>query len=69
MEKESFITRKEKDKMKYPLQKEIEKDVTESAQLINETLDNGTEREKEIARKYFKAITRINEICVKRNRF
>lgn len=55
--------------MKYPLQKEIEKDVTESAQLINETLDNGTEREKEIARKYFKAITRINDICVKRNRF
>lgn len=55
--------------MKYPLQKEIEKDVNESAKLVNETLDNGTKREKELARLYFKAITRINEICVKRNRY
>ena len=55
--------------MKYPLQKEIEKAVNESAQLVNNTLEYGTEREKEIARKYFKAITQINDICVKRNRF
>ena len=55
--------------MKYPLQKEIEKAVNESAQLVNQTLENGSEKEREIARKYFKAITQINDICVKRNRF
>jgi len=55
--------------MKYPLQKEIEKAVNESAKLVNQTLENGTEKEREIARAYFKAITQINDICVKRNRF
>ena len=55
--------------MKYPLQKALEEKVNESAQLMNRALENGTEREQEIARAYFKAITQINDICVKRNRF
>ena len=55
--------------MKYPLQKAIEDAINESARLVNESLENGTEKEQRNARAYFKAITQINDICVKRNRF
>ena len=56
--------------MKYPLQKELEKDLQESVKLLGEThVVAHTERERMIAQKYYDAIQRINDICVNRNRF
>lgn len=55
--------------MKYPLQKEIEQDFQESVKLLGNVQTYGTSIEKEIARKYYDAINRINDICVNRKRY
>lgn len=56
--------------MKYPLQKELEKDLKESAELLADThVCLSSDKEKELATKYYNAIKRINDICVNRNRF
>ena len=55
--------------MKYPLQKELEKDLQESCKLVQSTMASGDANAQEIATKYFNAITRINQICVDRNRY
>lgn len=55
--------------MKYPLQKELEQALQESCKLVQSTMDSGNPVAQEIATKYFKAITRINDICVNRNRY
>lgn len=59
--------------MKYPLQKELEKDLVESTELLANTY---TKQEfpsltelRDLATKYHNAIKRINDICVNRNRF
>ena len=54
--------------MKFPLQKEIEKDLTESANLLSQA-NNGEADAQGIAKKYFDAITRINQICADRKRY
>lgn len=55
--------------MKFPLQKEIEKDLTESATLLSQANNNGNVTAQDVAKKYFDAITRINQICADRNRY
>ena len=55
--------------MKHPLQKEIENDLNESSKLVSATFNHSDSLANEIATKYFKAITRINEICNNRNRY
>ena len=55
--------------MKYPLQKELEKDFNECVKLLKDTQHTDYKLAHEIAQKYFDAIGRINEICVNRNRF
>lgn len=55
--------------MKYPLQKELEKDLQESVTLLGNVQIAGTDAEREIASKYYNAIKRINEICANRNRY
>ena len=55
--------------MKYPLQKELEKDLQESVKLLGNVQIHGTDAEKEIASKYYNAINRINDICVNRKRY
>ena len=55
--------------MKYPLQKELEKDLHESARLMQRAMQSGNQEELEIANSYFNAITRINQLCVDRNRY
>ena len=51
----------------YPLQEEIQKALIESAS-INAKFPSEIDG-KEVAEKYFKAITRINQICVDRKRY
>lgn len=55
--------------MKYPLQKELEKDLQESIEQLEESLKSKDGRRIGIARRYYNAIKRINDICVNRNRF
>ena len=55
--------------MKYPLQKELEKDLQESIEQLEESLKSKDGRRIGIARCYYNAIKRINDICVNRNRF
>lgn len=55
--------------MKYPLQKELEKDLQESCKLIQTGMASGDAKVQEIATLYFNAITRINQICVDRKRY
>lgn len=55
--------------MKYPLQKELEKDLNESCKLIQKGMASGNAQVQEIATLYFNAITRINQICVDRKRY
>ena len=55
--------------MKYPLQKELEKDLHESVTLLGNAQTNGSDAEKETALKYYTAIKRIMDICVNRNRY
>ena len=55
--------------MKYPLQKELEKDLQESARMVQRAMKSGNQEELEIATLYFNAITRINQICVDRKRY
>ena len=55
--------------MKYPLQKEIEKDVSNALDLYTNALASGDAKQIEIALAYLNAINRINNICTDRNRF
>lgn len=55
--------------MKYPLQKELEKDLQESARMVQRAMKSGNQEELEIANNYFNAITRINQLCVDRKRY
>lgn len=55
--------------MKYPLQKELEKDLSEAYKLLSNVQINGDSASREIAQKYLDAINRINDICVNRNRY
>ena len=55
--------------MKYPLQKELEQDFNECVKLLSATQSGNDPLANEIATKYFKAITRINQICVDRKRY
>ena len=55
--------------MKYPLQKELEKDLREALKLLTNVQVYGTDAEKEIASKYYNAIVRIDDICVNRKRY
>ena len=55
--------------MKYPLQKEIEKDLTESVDLLDQAQKSGDALAQSIAKKHFDAIRRINQICADRNRY
>lgn len=62
------MPRKE-DKMKYPLQKELEKDLQESIEQLDDAMKSSDGKRIGIARCYYNAIKRINDICVNRNRF
>ena len=55
--------------MKYPLQKELEKDLTESVDLLDQTQKQGDAMAQGIAKRYFDAIKRINQICADRKRY
>ena len=55
--------------MKYPLQIELEKDFSECVKLLGATQNGDNPLAHEIATKFFKAITRINQICVDRKRY
>ena len=77
-QKKQMMIRKRKDfkrfkggqkKMKYPLQKELEKDLQESARMVQRAMKSGNQEELEIANNYFNAITRINQLCVDRKRY
>ena len=53
----------------YPLQQAINDALIESASILaNIPFDDGSGLS-EVANKYFKAITRINDICVDRKRY
>ena len=64
-----IMSRKEEDNMKYPLQKELEKDLQESARMVQRAMKSGNQEELDIANNYFNAITRINQLCVDRKRY
>ena len=51
------------------LQKEIDRDFKESANLMQSVMASSDPLVQEIANKYFNAITRINQICVNRKRY
>ena len=53
----------------YPLQEEIQKALIESASIIAKIPFDDGNGAKEIADKYYKAITRINQLCVDRKRY
>lgn len=58
--------------IKYPLQIEIEKDINQSIELLEQAHNckNPTHEDLvKVARHYYNAIKRINEICKNRNRF
>jgi len=55
--------------MKYPLQIELEKDLKESIEELDNAMKSQDGRRITIARMYYNAIKRINDICVNRNRF
>lgn len=55
--------------MKYPLQKELEKDLQESVDLLEEALESRDGKRLTIARCYYSAIKRILGICKNRNRY
>ncbi|MBO7696333.1 MAG: hypothetical protein J6T10_27160 [Methanobrevibacter sp.] len=55
--------------MKYPLQKELEKDLQESVELLEEALESRDGRRLTITRCYYNAIKRIVAICENRNRY
>ena len=59
--------------MKYPLQKELEKDLLESTEVLAVAYTNKEnptlEQFQQLASKYHNAIKRINDICVNRKRF
>ena len=55
--------------MKYPLQKELEKDFNECVKLLSATQNGNDPLANEIATKYLNAINRINEICINRKRY
>ena len=57
--------------MKYPLQKELEKDLNDALNRYTEVITNpkSTTQELNIALAYLNAIKRINNICVNRKRF
>lgn len=57
--------------MKYPLQKELEKDLNDALNRYTEVITNpkSTTQELNIALAYLNAIKRINDICVNRKRF
>lgn len=55
--------------MKYPLQKELEKDMQEAFKLLGDAMKSEDPASLDIANKYYNAIKRINDICVNRNRF
>ena len=58
--------------IKYPLQIEIDKDLEESISLLEQAhnCNNPTHFDLvKVARSYYNAIKRINEICKNRNRF
>ena len=53
----------------YPLQEEIQKDLIESSKLVLDEKTDTNESAKSVAEKYYRAMTRINDICVNRKRF
>lgn len=53
----------------YPLQDEIQKDLIESAKFVFDEKINTDPITRYIAERYYRAITRINDICVNRKRF
>lgn len=53
--------------MKYPLQKELEKDLNQAMNYVVATIDDP--KAHEVATNFYNAIHRINEICVNRKRF
>ena len=56
--------------MKYPLQKELEKDLQESTEMLGDLYKGSSTKQSEnIARKYYNAIKRIIAICTIRNRY
>ena len=55
--------------MKYPLQKELEKDITESFNAVADAFKDGNSTAISIANKFYDAIKRINQICVDRKRY
>ena len=55
--------------MKYPLQKELEKDTSIALDLYNKALASGDAKQIEIALAFLNAMNRINTICVNRNRY
>lgn len=54
--------------MVYPLQKEIQNALIDASKLKVKA-SNGEVSAEQVADEYFKAIVRINDICVNRNRF
>ena len=56
--------------MKYPLQKELEKDLQESTELLGDLYKGSyTKQSENLARKYYNAIKRIVAICENRKRY
>ena len=55
--------------MKYPLQKELERDLNESVELLDQTQKQGDATAQDIAKRYFDAVKRINKICADRKRY
>ena len=58
--------------IKYPLQIEIDKDLEESISLLEQAHNCNDPTHSDlvkVARSYYNAIKRINEICKNRNRF
>ena len=55
--------------MKYPLQIEIEKSMSEAFNEVSEAYKSGDVKLRHLASKYYDAIKRINDICVNRKRY
>lgn len=55
--------------IKSPLQKELERDLQESLNLIQDAITMNDNEMLQIAQDYYNAIKRINDICVNRNRY
>ena len=57
------------DRVKCKLQKELESDINETVDMLDKSQKSGDALAQDIARKYFDAIKRINQICADRKRY